>query len=150
MKIKIILSVIIIILLIIGFFLVGNLSTQNTVKVGDANFLLPEGYKEEGINKYGALTLTNGTNNIYILEHDTDNVNTYVSEYKQVVKNKNETMTIENMTINNTIFYKTNNTNNPEVTHYWFVKNGNTFEIYKYDKNSEFESSVIYLYNHMT
>ena len=67
-----------------------------------------------------------------------------------VVNYKNETMTIENNTMNNTIFYKTNNIDNPNTIHIWFVKNGDTYDMYTFDKNPEFEDSVMYLYNHMT
>lgn len=152
MKIKTIFGILltIILLLLVGSILYDNFSTQHTVKVCDANFLLPEGYKDDGINKFGALTITNGKNPIYILGHDDSNINKYVGEYERVVKNKNETMTIENTTINNTIVYKTNNINNSDVTHVWFVKNGDTYEIYKYDNNPEFDSLVSYLINHMT
>lgn len=141
---------IIFLLIIMGFLLFNNFSTQNTVKVGDANFLLPNGYKEDGVNKFGALTITNGTNQFYIIKHDDSNVSRHISEYEKLVKEKNESMTIKNITMSNTIFYKTNNIDNPQVVHYWFVKNGNTYEIYKYNENNEFESQVMYLYNHMT
>lgn len=152
MKIKIILGVLLTILLVLtaGFFVYNNYLTHHTVRVGDANFLLPEGYKDDGINKFGALTLTNGKNQIYIIGHDDSNVEKYITEYKNVVKNKNETMTIENTTMDNTLVYKTHNTNNSDVVHVWFVKNGDTYEIYKFDKNPEFDSLVSYLYHHMT
>ena len=152
MKIKTLFGILltIILLLLVGSVLYDSFSTPHTVKVCDAKFLLPEGYKDDGINKFGALTLTNGKNPIYILGHDDSNINKYISEYERVVKNKNETMTIENTTINNTIVYKTNNINNPDVTHVWFVKNGDTYEIYKFDNNPEFDSLVSYLINHMT
>ena len=152
MKIKTFLGIIltIFLLLVIGFLLFNNLTAQNTVSVGDANFLLPEGYKENGVNKFGALTITNGKNEIYIIEQNDANVNKYILEYNNVVKHKNETMSIENVTINNTMFYKSKNINTPEVVHMWFVKNGKTYEIYKYDNNSKFEDEVIYLHNHMT
>lgn len=122
----------------------------HTAKVGNANFVLPAGYSEDGVNEYGALTITNGKNAIYLLEHNDGNITKYTSEYKNVTKYKNETMKIENITRNNTIFYKTNNVNNPNTIHYWFVKNGKTYDIYTFDKNSEFEDSVMYLANHMT
>lgn len=141
---------IIILLLIIGFLLFNNFSTQNsTVKIGDAVFTLPNGYKEDGVNEYGALTITNGTNSIYLVEHNDKDISKHVSEYENVTNYKNETMRIENFTMNNTLFYKTNNVDNPNTVHIWFVKNNNTYDIYKFDKNSKFQDSVMYLYNHM-
>ena len=114
-----------------------------TFTVGNCTFDMPEGYSLNGTNKFCATAITDGENTIFILEQNSSNVNKYIKEYENQIKEKNESMKIQNMTIDDMKIYKTDNKDNPNTVHYWFVKGKNTYDIYKWDNNKKMDSIVI-------
>lgn len=135
---------IIIVILIIGVITFSEFGKQNTVvQIGNGEFTLPDGYMKGEINEFGALTLTNGTNSIYIVEKNDSDIPKYLKEYGEFIKDKNETMTFINLTIDNVDVYKTDNVDNPTTVHYWFNKNNKTYEIYSWDGNNKMDTLVV-------
>lgn len=118
---------------------------DSKIKVGDTDFKLPDGYHEGKMNKFGAVNITNGTNSIFLFEQDDANIQKYINNYKKEIQKQNQSMTIKNFTIDNIVIYKTNNNNNPNTIHYWFVKNNKTYDVYTWDGNKDMDSIVINL-----
>lgn len=140
--------IIILILLVIGLIACASIIGQEkTFVVGSTEFIMPPGYNEGDINRFGATTISNGTNTIFLLEQNGTDVNKYIDEYKEFIKGKNESMVIKNYVIDNIKIYKTDNKDNPNTVHYWFVKNNKTYDIYKWDRNENMDSTVISLIN---
>ena len=149
---KIIISIFILIILIIfGFTYFSNISNQNnTIEVGTTKFILPNGYKYVGISDLNAVAIDNGSNTIYLSEINDSNVTKYVNDYEKIIKEKNQTMIIQNITHNNIIYYKSVNFNSPNTTHYWFVKNNKTYSVFAYDGNTALEEIVFNFYDNMS
>ena len=51
-------------------------------------------------------------------------------------------MEVINFTIDNNVIQKSINSNNNFNVHYWFVKNGKSYEIYKWDDNPKMDYIV--------
>ncbi|MBR3139447.1 MAG: hypothetical protein IKF11_01080 [Methanobrevibacter sp.] len=115
--------------------------------VGNCSFDMPDGYSLNGTNKYCATAISNGTNTIYLLEQNSTDVNKYIKEYENSIKEKNESMKIQNLTIDGMKIYKTDNKDNPNTVHYWFVKGNHTYDIYKWDANKKMDTTVMNLIN---
>lgn len=117
---------------------------DSTFKVGNTEFVIPEGYSEGNFNEFGATNITNGTNSIFILENNDTNVMEYVHDYENYINNtRNQSMNILTFTIDDMLVYKTDNVDNPNIIHYWFVKNNKTYDIYTWDGNEKIDSIVI-------
>lgn len=131
----------------IGAFVYNeNSNKNNKFQVGSTNFELPKGYVVGSSNEFNGVNITDGKYTIFLVEHNDTNVTKYIKEYENVVKNKNRTMYITNSTVDGILIYKTNNIDSPENVHYWTVKNGKTYEIYKWDENPKMESIVVDLF----
>ena len=145
-KSYLIILIVVIILLLFGFIMYASpFSQAKTLTVGNCTFDMPDGYSENGTNKYGATAITNGTNTIFLLEQNSSDVNKYVKEYEMSIKDKNESMKIQNLTIDGVKIYKTDNKDNPNTVHYWFVKGNHTYDIYKWDANKKMDNTVMNL-----
>jgi len=130
----------IIILLTVGLFAFYSFTNQgNEVKVGNAIFQIPNGYHISDSNTKNVTNLTNGTNNIYIMEYNGKDVQKHIDLYINSSEKNNRSVTISNFTVGKTLVYKSN-LNTSSAVHYWFVKNKNTYTIYTWDKNPEIDS----------
>ena len=127
-------------LLIFTFDINNKSSNQNIVNIDGDNINLPEGYFQGKINKFGAINITNGNNSIFVSKVDGVNVDKYLDDYMN--RTQNQTVDIENTTINGTIVYKTEDGSAAENIHYWFVKNNKTYEIYTWDGDKNIEGIV--------
>ena len=118
--------------------------SDSTFKVGATTFNMPDGYHEGTPNEFGATNITNGTNSIFIVENNDSNIMSYITEYENYINNsRHQSMSIVNFTIDNTQIYKTDNKDDPNIIHYWFVKNKKTYDIYTWDGNKKMDSIVI-------
>ena len=139
-KYSIIAISIIVILLIIGFIYIG-LFKEESIKVGDANFILPSGFSAKGSNEIGDLIISDNNNQIYLAEYENDTVGDYITYYAHERNLNNETISSSNFTIGSTTVYKTTNTNTSS-NHYWFVKDGKTYTIYSWNKIENMDNIV--------
>lgn len=128
----------------IGFFTFnGTFNTNNAFKVGSTNFKLPDGYVEGSPNQYGAQSITDGKHSIYLVEYKDADVSQHIEDYNNnFVKNKNQTIELINFTIDDNMIQKSYNAHNQNNVHYWVVKNGKTYEMYKWDDNPKMDYVV--------
>ena len=128
----------------IGFFAFNeNLNSNKLFQVGSTNFKLPDGYVEGSPNQYGAQSITDGKYSVFLLEYDDVDVSKHIEDYNEkFVKSKNQTFEIINFTIDDNVIQKSYNAHNPNNVHYWFVKNGKSYEIYKWDDNPKMDYIV--------
>lgn len=148
-KKSVIIIILFIILLLLGMNIFDFYNQEKIINVGSAEFTMPEGFEEGPMNEFGAKSITNGTNTIYLFENNDSDINKHIESYKAMIKDKNETMYITNFTFDGVLIYKTDNIDNPATDHYWFVKNGKTYDIYKWDRNENMDSMVIDLMKSM-
>lgn len=142
---KLIVIIGIILLLVAGSITFYSFSNQeNTVKVGDATFQMPDGYHVEDSKNKNVTNLTNGNENICIKEYGDKNLEKFINSYINQSEKNNKTVKISNFTVGKTLVYKSN-LNNSSTVHYWFVKNNKTYTIYSWDKNPEIDSITIKL-----
>lgn len=143
-KIILIIISIIIIILLGGIIAHKQLFDTNTINIGHSEFKIPKGYHEGVKNQLDATNITNGTNTIFIYEYDDNDIIRHVNTYNNSEANQNRENNITNLTIDNLIIYKTDNINSNK-THYWFVKNNKTYDVYTWEKNNDMDSIVINL-----
>ena len=144
-KIVIIVLAIVALLLIVNFTIINPINTENKVTVGSTNFILPEGYIQGDTNTFDAVNITNGTNTVFISESDDDNITKVVRSYRKNIENKGQTMTVDRFHMDNYIFYKTNNVDNPGNIHYFFEKNNKVYDVYCWDGNADLGSIALEL-----
>lgn len=148
MKNSKVIILVVIILLVIGFAVYNfHFSQAKTLTVGNCSFDMPEGYFENGTNAFCATTITNGDNNIFIEEHNGNDINKFIKEYEDYLKELNDSTKIQKLNIDGMDIYKTVNKNNPNTVHYWFVKGNNAYNIYKWDHNDKMDNIVMNLIN---
>ena len=134
--------IIIILIAIVGLVAFNHLnigaSQGNQVKVGQATFNLPEGFKETASNKSGYNNITNGYDTFLIKECGNDNITKYVKTYKKQAERTNKTVHVKDFNINDTVVYKATSDQSKSV-HYWFTVNGTVYTCYSWsnDKNME-------------
>ena len=141
MKMKYVIIIIAVILLLsIGFFVYENYSNQNTIKVDNAIFAMPEGFHFAGDAK--DLTITDGSSSIGFLSHDGKNLTKHVNEYIKLKKKDNFSTHIENFTVNDVFVSKSNVVGDNKTVHYWFVVKDKVYEIFTRDANSNTENII--------
>ena len=131
-----ILLVILIAVLSIGFLF--N-STDNKVEVGSTYFSLPSGFEQESMIKednFVAVNITNGKNTIKIVEYKNTNVKNLIDNYIKIKNQDNHTVKVETLEIDSKPVYKSTDTSDSKIIHYWFEKNNKVYEIYSWDANS--------------
>ena len=123
--------VLIIAILIFGFFFYTN----NTVKVGNSYFAVPEGYHVVDEGKY--VNVTSGKNDICLYKEVSDeNINKSIANYAKNKKNNNDTLKYSKLSSGDVNITKSVTGKNNEVIHYWFTKNGKTYEAFTWSGNS--------------
>lgn len=131
--------VLLILLVAVGLVLFNSTGQNEDVKVGKIYYTLPNGYHVDGINEIGHVTISNGDEKVYLGYSNDKNIKEHIKNYKQDREKNKETLSIENFTRNNTTIYKSTVVESG-VNHYWFLKDGNTYSIYTWDKNSNMDS----------
>lgn len=143
----ILLIFIFVILLILGFFIYSSntLNRSDVIQVGTTNFTMPEGYHIGEKNTFGAISITNESNTIFLLENNGTNVQGYIDIYRKILIDKNESINITCFNIDNMEIYKIISLNNTQNIHYYFIKNNKTYDVYTWDGNPKMDSTVIKL-----
>lgn len=106
----------------------GVFDQEKTVKVGEINFKLPEGYKTAGVTKQGYQKITNGLDSIYFTCVNDDDISDHVKNYVNSKVSKNRTVTISNFTTDGVFVYKANCSD--KSSQYWFVNGGKTYSFF--------------------
>ena len=108
-------------------------ATQETVRVGSANFILPEGYTMGVPNNYGDVNITNGDISFFLLEYPDSSLQKHVDDYQESI-GENQTLSISNFTCpNNMVVVKAVNDQHPNTVHYWYVYHNKTYSVYSWD-----------------
>ena len=143
----ILLIFIFVILLILGFFIYSSntLNRSDVIQVGTTNFTMPEGYHIGEKNTFGAISITNESNTIFLLENNGTNVQGYIDIYRKILIDNNESINITCFNIDNMEIYKIISLNNTQNIHYYFIKNNKTYDVYTWDGNPKMDSTVIKL-----
>ena len=106
---------------------------------------MPEGYHIGEKNTFGAISITNESNTIFLLENNGTNVQGYIDIYRKILIDKNESINITCFNIDNMEIYKIISLNNTQNIHYYFIKNNKTYDVYTWDGNPKMDSTVIKL-----
>ena len=134
--------VIIIILLIIGITQFTDVSSQdNIVKVGNAVFTLPEGYKVVESNTNEA-NISNNFNTITIKCLDDENVNQSVHRYVKFKGKDNITVNLTTLSVDGKEIQKSKLENTTDIVHYWFKDHNKVYTIYTTDANKNIDKIV--------
>ena len=142
----IIIALIIIVLLILGCFIYLDFFNQsNVIKVGNSNFTIPDGYHKGEVNEFGALSITNGSNSIYLSENNGTDVQGYINIYGNILKEKNESINVTSLNIDNFEIFKVTSVNNTNNVHYFFINNNKTYDIYTWGSNDKLDRVIINL-----
>lgn len=145
---SIILFVVLLFILLVGGSLIySNYMIKDTVKVGTAEFNLPNGYKEGELNEFGAVSISNGTNTVYLSEYNSSDPQESINQYLNIKKGDNMSVYITEFDVSGSKIYKTKNLNETKNTHYWFVKDNKTYEIYSWAENPEMDNIVMEFIN---
>ena len=121
----------------------NQFTSSQQITVGNTKFILPEGYHHSNPNDFGAESITNNIHTTFLTEYNGTNITKYVEDYQKFIKTQNQTMNVENFTIDNITLYKTVNIDNPHTIHYFFVANGNTFDVYTWDGDNNIGSIAL-------
>ena len=134
--------ILLIIILGLAFFFQGTNDSGNdkVIVVGASNFTIPDGYEIGNDNSDGAKNITNGKNDIFIMEHKGADVTKYINDYDAYF---NQTETIENLNISGYEVYKLTPPNTSNTHHFYFVKNNKVYDIYHWDGNLNIDSEVV-------
>ncbi|WP_407453399.1 hypothetical protein [Methanobrevibacter sp.] len=139
--------IIIIVIIIIGFATYNQFYNQNSdsIKVGETEFTIPQGYSEGILNTTGDVNLTNGSNSLIIKEYDDTDIQKHINDYINANKNRNYTTKISNLTVDKINIYKSNIVNNTNTLHYWFIKHDKVYTVVTWDGNKNTDGKVIEL-----
>lgn len=141
-KSKIYILLVIIILLIIGAVVYFEFNSNETVKVGATEFVLPAGYAANGVNSAGDLMISDKNNNsIYFKEYKTNNSESYMKNYVKNMNESNKPTSTSSFMIDDINVYKATNVNTSS-NHYWFANNGKTYDIYSWEKVDNMDDIV--------
>ena len=143
-KSKYMIVIIVVMLLIFGLSsLSGYLN--HTVKLGDVEFTLPEGFYKKDTGKSGKVMITDGENEITMINYDDDNIKDHIQKYEDYVNSNNQTVKIKNFKSDGVKVYKSTIKENPKVIHYWFNKDGKTYSLYTSKANDGTEEIILNL-----
>ncbi|WP_405291010.1 hypothetical protein [Methanobrevibacter sp.] len=131
--------VVIIAILILGF----SIYTQNTVKIGNTYFAIPEGYKVVDEGDY--YNLSSDINSICIVKKvHQENVEKLIDGYTHSKKSSdNDTLEISKFKVDNYDVYKSVSAKNAKTVHYWLVKDKKTtYEFFTWSGDSNTDRVV--------
>ncbi|MBE6506241.1 MAG: hypothetical protein E7Z73_11030 [Methanobrevibacter millerae] len=118
----------------------GVFNHEESVKVGEVTFKLPEGYKYMGVNKYGYETASNGLDSVYFECHNDKNISKHIKVYKDDCDSKNKTYKTSNFTANGINVYKLVDSKN--ASRYWFVHDGKTYSFLTWKEVNKMDDIV--------
>lgn len=136
---KIVIIGIIIAILIVGFIFY----TQNTIKIGNSYFTIPEGYHV--IDEGDYVNLTSGNNHICLYKEIPYDSNKSISIYEKDKHKENDTLKFSNITSGDVKIIKAVSKKHPNLSHYWFVKDGNSYEAFSWHGDSGSDDILINL-----
>lgn len=140
MKKYISIILIVIILLVIGFTQFSEFNKkEDTIKVGQTVFSIPQGYEIGPNDALGGNTISNGTNKISIKERN-ENISKCLKDY---IDYHNGSVHVDNLLIDGNNISKTTHYNDTHTHHYFFVKNNKVYDFYATDGNKKMDSTVI-------
>lgn len=133
---------ILIIILIMLVAIIGVMGYfHNHIKVGDAYFTLPEGYKCVANGEY--TNITNDNNEYIILDYNnTNDLKKVINDYVKYNEDHNLSLSLYNITIGEYTVYKSIMNNDTQIVHYWFIYNDQTYQIYTRSANSNSEKII--------
>lgn len=134
-KKTIIIIILCIILIIIAGLVIFSHSINNTIKVGQTNFNIPQGYAEV-YTKNNSANIIKGKNSIGIVCYDDNNINEHVNNYTLMKKNESIDIETREFNINNIQVFKSNAENDNSTIHYWFINNNKVYEICSWNGDS--------------
>lgn len=136
---KLIIIIAIVAILLLGFYF---MYTQNTIKIDNTYFTIPEGYHV--IDEGDFINLTSDNNYLCLMKNPVDeNITTVTHKYSDYKKShENDTLKFENYQVNGHSVTKSTSVKHPEIVHYWFVKDGKTYEFYTWASNSNSDRLV--------
>lgn len=146
-KLKLLVLLLIIVILIGGLFVYLNFFNYETVKVGSSELVLPKGYHDDGFNEFGAVSITNGRNHIFLLEFNDTDAYKHANEYLLSKNDTNESVYLTQFDLGNRTIYKSTNFQKSSNVHYWFEKGNKSYEIYKWDGNPKMDDIVMFFFN---
>ncbi|WP_405309200.1 hypothetical protein [Methanobrevibacter sp.] len=139
-KIIIILCAIIIVLVaFIGVNTFTSTSNANSIMVGNTSFIVPEGYIS--INNNGSTNITNGNNSIGLVCYADNDVNKHVKDYEDSKKLANESVSVSEFEVKNIKVYKSD-LGDSKTFHYWFLNNGEVYELHTWDGDSNTDQVI--------
>lgn len=140
----VVIIIFIFILIFMGCMLYYNYenSLDKKIKVGETDFIIPNGYHEGKSNITGVVNLSDGdSNSIFLKENDDTNISNLVNGYESTVLEKNFTPIHSNFSIDGVDIYKLS-VNNTNTNHYWFKHGNKVYEIYSWNKNDNLDTIV--------
>lgn len=136
--------VVVIAILILGFVFY----TQNTVKVGNAYFTVPEGYHV--VDEGNHFNLTSGNNYMCLVKNvSNDDINKSIDAYTKNKKASNDTLKFSKFSSGDVSVTKSVSSKDAKVFHYWFEKDGKKYEAFTWSGDSNSDKLLINLINSM-
>ena len=139
MKKKIIIPIILIIIVLGGLYLYEDNYLKGHAKIEKTYFEIPAGFHE--VKGDDIINLTDGKSSIFIRDHKKRTVETGVQEYKDM-KGENYTINISTYNVGNISVTKANTLEEPNTVHYWYIDNGDLYEIYTWTANNQTDEIV--------
>ena len=134
---------IIILLLIIGFMAFNQFNnSENQIKIGNATFILPDGFHEGTPNKAGDINITNGYDTLFLKECGKDNITKYTKQYVKNKQKNNISVHMKKFTVDDAVIYKSSITNKSNSVSYWFNYNNEVYSIYCWSANKNTDKIV--------
>lgn len=148
-KSKIILILTVVIIILCSIFIFHQDSQKG--EIGNTYFDLPNGFHEKKIQS-NHVNITNGDVALLFTEYGENitDINVVVNYYITTKKNESLKCDLNEKMMNNTKVYKTTISNNTNIMHYWFIKNGRIYEISTHNGNSNTDNIVQGIINSMT
>ena len=146
-NIKILSIVLIILILLAGCIIYFSFFNFNTAKVGSSELVLPKGYYEDGVNEFGAVRITDGRNEVFLIEFNDTDAYRHAQEYVDSKNGTGESVYLSQFDIDNRTIYKSSNFQKSSNVHYWFEKGNKSYEVYKWDGNPKMDDIAMFFFN---
>lgn len=147
MEKKSILMILIVVILIVtvGFLSFNQFTnSENHVAVGDATFILPEGFYKGTPNNSGDINITNGYDTLFLKVYNDSNMTKHAKEYStnKHKQNNNSVVKFKNFTVGDVLVCKATVVNESSTVHYWFDYHGKTYSIYTWSASNKIDNIV--------
>ncbi|MBQ6813457.1 MAG: hypothetical protein IJP12_02340 [Methanobrevibacter sp.] len=139
MKKKIIIPIILIIIVLGGLYLYEENYLKGNAKIEKTYFEIPAGFHE--VKGDDIINLTDGNTSIFIRDHKHRTVEKGIQDYKDM-KGENYTLNVTRYNVGNITVSKGSCVDEPTTLHYWYVDNGDLYEIYTWTANNNTDDVV--------